>query len=145
MESSILTNLNTMTNSTEKMEAAKSKERYGSGTIDKQAFLRLLMEQLKHQDPLKPMDNMQFVSQQAQFAQIEELQNLSKSINTANALTQSSTLIGKKVTAIDPNDAEKTVTGVVSSANISSNGAAIEMNGTMFPLDSVIKIENASP
>jgi flagellar basal-body rod modification protein FlgD len=42
-------------------------------TPDKQMFLQLLVSQIKNQDPLNPVDGTQFVSQLAQFSQLEQL------------------------------------------------------------------------
>jgi flagellar basal-body rod modification protein FlgD len=48
--------------------------------LDRNAFLRLLTTQLAHQDPLKPMDDQQFVAQLAQFSSLEQLQNIAETI-----------------------------------------------------------------
>jgi len=46
-----------------------------AGAVDKNMFLRLLVAQLRHQDPMKPTDGMQFVSELAQFQQLEQAVN----------------------------------------------------------------------
>lgn len=51
-----------------------------SGTLDKDAFLRLLVTELKNQNPMEPMDNREFISQMAQFSTLEQISNLSNSI-----------------------------------------------------------------
>src|SRR5579884_16796 len=67
------------------------------------AFLKLLTAQLQFQDPLQPMDSMQFVTQLAQFSQVEKSVDMNNSINTLTqymaSLNNYSTagLIGKKV------------------------------------------------
>lgn len=142
MGTSIQSQLLTMRNATEARQYESAKERAGTGEIDKNAFLRLMTEQLRHQDPMNPMDNSQFLNQTAMFTQIEEIQNLSKSLNSANALSQSSALIGKQVTVMDPDDNTMIHTGVVDSANISDKGASIEIGGMKYPLDLVIRVEN---
>lgn len=142
MDSSIQNYLTTMQNSTAVLDAAASKERMGSSSIDKYAFLKLLTEQLRHQDPLKPMDNMEFISQQAQFTQIEELQNLSKAINISNVFTQSSSLVGKQVSVINPDNPAEYITGTVTAAHFANGNSAIEINGTLYPIDIVAKVEN---
>jgi flagellar hook assembly protein FlgD len=78
--------------------AAKAKS-----MVDKNAFLNLLVAQLKYQDPLDPMKADQFMSQLAQMTQVEQLQNISDSLDsmkktasTANPADWVST-IGKKI------------------------------------------------
>jgi flagellar basal-body rod modification protein FlgD len=66
------------------------------GTVpDKQLFLRLLVAQLQNQDPLNPADSVQFVSQLAQFSELEQViairSDLEAQQNTAAAATTSNT------------------------------------------------------
>jgi len=60
-----------------------------SGTLDKQAFLELLVTQLQHQDPLSPVSNEDFVAQLAQFSSVEQLENINASTETGLLLQQS--------------------------------------------------------
>ncbi|MFH1851035.1 MAG: flagellar hook capping FlgD N-terminal domain-containing protein [Candidatus Neomarinimicrobiota bacterium] len=81
-----------------------------SANSEQSMFLTLLVEQLKNQDPLEPMDNQEFVAQMAQFSSLEELQsinsNLAESTELDLILTQSinntmaATLIGKEISAL---------------------------------------------
>lgn len=52
---------------------------------DKDTFLKLLVAQLSHQDPLNPQDDKEFVAQLAQFTSVEELQNINAGITSLNA------------------------------------------------------------
>lgn len=47
-----------------------------NGNLDKDAFLQLLVTQLRNQDPLSPMEDREFISQMAQFSSLEQMQNL---------------------------------------------------------------------
>ena len=53
--------------------AATSNSTVKKSESGQDAFLKLLVEQLKHQDPLAPQDGAQFVAQLAQFNSLEQL------------------------------------------------------------------------
>ncbi len=53
--------------------AAVESQPASSGIADKEAFLKLLVAQIKNQDPLNPADGVQFLTQLAQFSQLEQL------------------------------------------------------------------------
>jgi flagellar basal-body rod modification protein FlgD len=50
--------------------------------ISESTFLQLLVAQLQNQDPLQPMDGMQFVTQLAQFSQLESIYGIQANTNT---------------------------------------------------------------
>jgi flagellar basal-body rod modification protein FlgD len=70
-------------------------------TLDKNAFLSLLTEQLKNQDPTQPMDNTAFVAQLAQFSSLEQMSNVNDNLTkliTAQGTslqTTAASMIGK--------------------------------------------------
>jgi flagellar basal-body rod modification protein FlgD len=64
-----------------------------AGSLDKDAFLQLLVAQMKYQDPLEPTSNTEYIAQLATFSQLEATQNLESSINSS----QASDLVGKAV------------------------------------------------
>jgi len=76
-----------------------------SNKLGKDDFLKLLVTQLRYQDPTKPMSNEQFIAQTAQFSTLEQMQDVNKNIKSLIELQKSSTrtdalsMIGKQVTA----------------------------------------------
>jgi len=100
--------VNNITNS-----AATNNVKANKGTLGKDDFLKLMIQQLKNQDPLNPLDGTEYASQLAQFSSLEQLTNLNaaitKSMDVNYLLTQSinntmvATLIGKEV-KIDGNN-----------------------------------------
>lgn len=80
----------------------------GPQEMGQDEFLKLLVTQLKHQDPLKPMDNTQFVTQLAQFSQLEQsakqAQLLQQSLDAQTASRQYALLpmVGHQVGLLSP-------------------------------------------
>lgn len=76
-----------------------------NGALGKDAFLKLLVTQLQHQDPLNPLDDKEFIAQLAQFSSLEQMNNISEGINSLVNKTQEQDMlnsvnyIGKDVTA----------------------------------------------
>jgi flagellar basal-body rod modification protein FlgD len=71
--------------------------------LDKDAFFKLLVTQLRHQDPLSPMDNTQFVAQVAQFTSLEQMTNMNNTMEQflkVQALSEGTSLIGKTIETI---------------------------------------------
>ena len=64
------------TTATEKEQEAKK----AGGSLDKDAFLQLLVAQMKYQDPLEPTSNTEYISQLATFSSLEEMQNLNSTM-----------------------------------------------------------------
>jgi len=55
--------------------------------LGKDAFLKLLITQLRNQDPLNPMEDKEFIAQMAQFSTLEQMQQLNKNITSYNEQT----------------------------------------------------------
>ena len=111
--------------------------------MDKDTFLKLLVAQLRYQDPTKPMDGAQFVAESAQFTTVEVLQKLQESqaqLLSFQSTLLSSGLIGKTVTAMGTDGKE--VTGVVGSARVVAGQAYIMVKDEMLPVSSVVKISD---
>ena len=74
----------------------------GNNSLNENTFLTLLVAQLKYQDPMNPADSTQFLSQTAQFTQVQTLQKMAKqqaAQQAASQLLAASTMIGRPVSA----------------------------------------------
>jgi flagellar basal-body rod modification protein FlgD len=70
--------------------------------LDFQSLLNIILQQLTYQDPLKPVDNFEFVSQLGQFAQLQQTQSLNDQITNllaSQSATQATGLLGQTVGA----------------------------------------------
>lgn len=116
----------------------------GKSDLGQDDFLKLLMTQLKYQDPMNPLSNEDFIAQQAQFTQISELQKINKAMNNSNQMMQASSLIGKTVTLWDPDNPTEMIEGRVKEAKLSDKGSSILINDKEYPMDSVLSIKEGS-
>src|SRR4051794_9742178 len=113
-------------------------------TLDKDAFLKLLVAQLKYQDPSKPVDSSEFMAQTAQFTQVEKLEQMAKDSTASLSLQQglaASSLVGKKVAWVDTNGASHS--GVVTSATFGGSLTAeptLSVGSTTVPLSQVSNV-----
>ncbi|GAB3684296.1 flagellar hook capping FlgD N-terminal domain-containing protein [Angustibacter aerolatus] len=115
-------------------------------SLDKDTFLKLLVAQLKYQDPSKPVDSSQFMAQTAQFTQVETLQSMSKDTASSLALQQgmaASNLVGKTVSWVDGDGGVHS--GRVSSAQFggSAAGPVLSIGNQSVELSSVTKVASA--
>jgi len=112
--------------------------------LDKDAFLKLLVAQMKYQDPLQPTSNEDFIATTAQFTTVEKLDELTKQgENTAlvNALTTAGSLVGKEITTLrDGVD----VSGVVQRSQISLGQVVLVTTNGEIPLADVTAISAPS-
>lgn len=111
-----------------------------NNNMDKDAFLNLLVTQLKYQNPLEPTANEDFLAQMAQFSALEQMQNLNKSSNVA----QANQLIGKAVSGIVKNEisgVSKEITGIVSSVSIKNGEVFLKVGEHDMELSKITKVE----
>lgn len=108
--------------------------------LGKDAFLKLLVAQLKYQDPMKPADSTEFLSQTAQFNSLEKLDDLAKQTTDLLAVEKSmaaAALVGRQVVAKAADGS--TVTGVVSGAKLGTN-PHLDINGHEVALSTVSEV-----
>ncbi|TPK80106.1 flagellar hook assembly protein FlgD [Mesorhizobium sp. B2-4-12] len=111
--------------------------------VDYNSFLKLLIAEMKNQDPTKPMDSTQYVAQLATFSQVEQsVQTNTKldQIMQSSALSQADALIGRNITSADGK-----TSGTVASVTLGSNGLiAVLQDGTTVPVGAGVSIKPAS-
>jgi flagellar basal-body rod modification protein FlgD len=107
-------------------------------TLDYNDFLQLMVAQLQNQDPLNPTDSSQFMSQIAEFSNVEQGINANSKLDQLlvnSNISQASTMIGLSLTGSDG------TTGIIQSVRIDSSGStAILTNGKQVPIDAGVTI-----
>lgn len=103
--------------------------------MDKEAFLQLLVAQMKYQDPLEPTSNTEYISQYATFSQVEQMQNMSATLE----LSRASSMVGKQVLIQTTDSAGNTkeVQGMVEYVKYENNKAYVSIDGTLYSIDDV--------
>jgi len=107
------------------------------GELDKDAFLQLLVAQMKYQDPLEPTDNTEYVSQLANFSSLEQMQNMNESLSNmsmASDLQRASNLVGNYATVAV---GDQSITGKVDSVEYKDGTAYLSIEGNKYPLSSL--------
>ena len=82
----------------EYMASLNAKTNNRNDALGKDAFLQLLVTQMQYQDPLDPQDNSEYLSQLAQFSALEQMSNVSSSLEKVNTLIENidtSVLVGQ--------------------------------------------------
>ena len=99
-------------------------------TLGKDDFLKLLVGQLQHQDPLAPSDDQQWIGQMAAFSQLEQVSNMAEAtqkivdtLNTNGTLA----LIGHTVTYLDSTGGSHT--GKVDTVDMTDGKATLTVDG----------------
>lgn len=131
--------------------ASKPKETKKNDELGKEAFLQLLVTQLRNQDPLDPQDNSSYIAELAQFSSLEQMTNvvsnledlgkIVNNIDTSVLVGQLSSMIGKGVDWVNtineadeegnPITRKETLTGIVTGVTIIEGNpkVVIESNG----------------
>lgn len=125
--------------------AAKTTGAEGFG-MDKDAFLKILVEQLRHQDPSQPGDSQQYIQQMTQFSMLEQMTNISESSQqqiAADTAAQAINLVGRTVTYLAEGEGDEPVekTGVVDGVDFSSGAPSLTVGGQKdVPLGSITEV-----
>jgi flagellar basal-body rod modification protein FlgD len=116
-----------------------------SDKLDQDTFLKLLVAQLKYQDPSNPTSSTEFMAQTAQFTQVERLNEL-KTVQSdqlvAQMMLSASGMVGKTITFAGPDG--KDVTGLVTSAHFNGSAPTLRVGDTDVPLPAVKEVKAAA-
>ncbi len=123
--------------STQSLSSTTSKD---NSSLDKEAFLQLLVAQMKYQDPLEPTSNTEYISQLATFSSLEEMQNL----NSTMEASQATNLVGKTVIMkVTQASGETTyVTGQVDYIVRENGNTYLSVNNGLYSLDDLDTVVN---
>lgn len=110
-------------------------------TVDYQSFLKLLVAQMKNQDPTSPMESTDYVAQLATFSQVEQSVQVNAKLDQmlqSSALSQADALIGRSITSADGE-----ITGTVEEVRLMANGIiAVLDGGEEVPITPGVVIKN---
>lgn len=123
---------------TQTSQTTKAENTRGGNSLDKDAFLQLLVAQMKYQDPMEPTSNTEYISQYATFSELEQMQNMSSNMT----LSRASEMVGKEVIVESKSESGNitTVRGVVEKVVYNSNKAYISINGSLYSVDDVKQV-----
>ena len=107
----------------------------GKLALDQNDFLKLLTVQLQSQDPLKPMEDTQFISQMASFSALENSKDLSANFKNFTATSY----LGK---VVDIKDSTGTHSGEVTEITIANNTPLLTVGGKTYNPADVIRVSS---
>lgn len=115
-------------------------------SLGKDDFLKVLVAQIKHQDPMKPLEDKEFIAQMAQFTSVEQLMNLANEMKELkNSLGFTATLIGKSIQwdAASADDQESIIkTGIVDSIMLKDGQSYAVVNGEEISIGNILAVMN---
>ena len=108
--------------------------------VDYQTFLKLLVAEMKNQDPTNPMDSTQYVAQLATFSQVEQTVQVNSKLTSllqSSAVSQADALLGHTLTSADGK-----VQGLVASVKLTADGTvAVLASGTEVKIENGITVQ----
>jgi len=109
--------------------------------IGQDAFMKLLLTQLRYQDPLSPMDDRDFVTQLAQFSSLSEMQKLNQAfaeLATVQSLASATAFIGKSVSGIS--ESGESVAGVVQASLLREGKVFLRVQDKELPISTISEV-----
>lgn len=126
-------------------QARESANARDPNALGKDEFLKLLITQLRHQDPINPVEDKEFIAQLAQFSSLEQMQNLNTNLQEMmlaqqklTALGQATQLIGKQVELFT--EEGESIFSRVSGVQFKDGWPLIIVDGKLYGFDEVVAI-----
>src|SRR5437773_7207962 len=110
-------------------------------TLSQDDFLKLLVVQMKSQDPLNPKQDTEFIAQMTQFSALEQSKSMQADIagmRSEQEILQANAMIGRFVTL--QNGKGLAAPGIVSGVNVKEGTPQIVVNGEKYDLSQVLSI-----
>ncbi|PYY26779.1 flagellar hook capping FlgD N-terminal domain-containing protein [Paenibacillus illinoisensis] len=123
--------------------ANKATTTTASKDLGKDQFLKILITQLRNQDPMQPMEDKEFIAQMAQFSSVEQLVNISSQLKTLNqSLGSISSMIGMEVSWItgDESNGTNIRQGVVDSIIVRDGVQYAKVGNDEIKLEEIIQV-----
>ncbi|WP_010282429.1 flagellar hook assembly protein FlgD [Bacillus timonensis] len=135
----------------------KNDRKTGNDILGKDDFLKILMTQLQNQDPMKPLEDKDFIAQMATFTSLEQMTNMNSTLEKfvtgqqGEQLLKYSSMIGKEVEYTFKSEDEdgkeifKNGQGIVTSVSQKSGYIELELkDGTKIYSDEILKVKEPS-
>ena len=119
---------------TQGSSAGKLKNKASYDALDRQAFLKLLVTELRNQDPLEPMKDREFIAQLAQFSTLEQMTSLNNRFDKFLKLNASS-LMGKTVKTTSGEE------GKVEAVFFRKEGITVLVNKKEYSLEEITEVK----
>ncbi|HLG27242.1 MAG TPA: flagellar hook capping FlgD N-terminal domain-containing protein [Paenisporosarcina sp.] len=140
-------------NSVSTQSTAATKPTEPQNTLGKDAFMRILVTQMKNQNPLEPLKDTEFIGQMAQFSSLEQLTNLNQAMNQfvglqgKQSLTEHADLLGNTVYwEQEVNGQLQSGVGIVKALSIKNGELIVELekDNIKVSIDTIQRIEKHS-
>ncbi|WP_309121284.1 flagellar hook capping FlgD N-terminal domain-containing protein [Paenibacillus sp.] len=136
-----------------KVNATTATNGQNGNVMGKDQFLKILITQLRNQDPAAPMQDREFIAQMAQFSSLEQMMNMTKEIqDLRQSLGIASGMIGREVTWLTYDENGEAIgqdTGVVDGIVIKEGAQYAEIGGKQIAVSDIVGMrtvtEEATP
>ena len=109
--------------------------------LGQDSFMKLLLTQLKYQDPLSPMEDKEFITQLAQFSSLSEMQKLNEAFGelaSVQSLASATAFIGKSVTGLS--EAGEEISGIAQASLLREGKVYVRVGDSELPIATIREV-----